>query len=518
MVHMHAKQAEQAVARIPRRRRRSSEVAPAVQVHPANTGNVLQLQKTAGNGAVATLVAGQSASNARVEAAKFMKVGVAHLMAERYDAALEAFKAGYAIYPSPAFVLNEAAVYTDTDRHAEAIDAYERYITDPKAKRIADARKALQRVRATYAKKLHAEGAAHTKEGRFEDALGAFEKGQSTGMNPEQFIYNQAEILKAMGLPESAAVRYERYLVLAPKAPDAAVVRERIEKLRVKPITGGGERGGQDWMTRGVRLMRSKQFDAAVHAFEQGFLTFPSNRFLLNKAAALLDGGRYAEAVMAYERYLSDPIAPRADEARAALERAQKRLGRKESLVTDNVASIKWFERGRKEYAAGQYDKALRSFERAYALNPMAILRYNQAAALHKAGRDEAAAKRYEMYLDEKPDAPDAAKVRKMIAKLRAQASSAAQEAFDRGEEAYKAGKWDEAAEAFAEAYDKLKAPDLLFNYAAALDKGGKKTEAIRIYARYLILKPGAADAGRVRARITKLQIETGTELMVPGA
>jgi hypothetical protein len=56
-----------------------------------------------------------------------------------------------------------------------------------------------------------------------------------------------------------------------------------------------------------------------------------------NTASTLLDAGRYSEAVMAYERYLSDPDAPRADEARAAMERAKAKLGGQEPTITGVV-------------------------------------------------------------------------------------------------------------------------------------------------------------------------------------
>ena len=55
------------------------------------------------------------------------------------------------------------------------------------------------------------------------------------------------------------------------------------------------------------------------------------SKFILNKAAALLDGGRYAEADLAYQTYLSDPNAPRADEAREAQQRARAHMGGREA-------------------------------------------------------------------------------------------------------------------------------------------------------------------------------------------
>src|SRR5207247_4659476 len=105
--------------------------------------------------------------------------------------------------------------------------------------------------------------------------------------------------------------------------------------------------------------------------------------FILNKAAALLDGGRYAEADLAYQRYLSDPNAPRADEARAAQARARSHMeGAREATSTGVAESQKLFEQANDLYKAGRYSDALQAYDRAYALNPLAEIRYNQAACL----------------------------------------------------------------------------------------------------------------------------------------
>src|SRR5262249_56866205 len=117
---------------------------------------------------------------------------------------------------------------------------------------------------------------------------------------------------------------------MKPDAKDAAQITQRVEKLRSdadkQPITQSGLAGGQEWMSRGNRLVRAHRYDEAVEAFRAGFRTYPTEKLILNEAAALLEGGRYAEAVRAYERYLATPDAPRAAEARVSLERAQEGL------------------------------------------------------------------------------------------------------------------------------------------------------------------------------------------------
>src|SRR5262249_35184606 len=150
-----------------------------------------------------------------------------------------------------------------------------------------------------------------------------------------EFKHNQATCLEKLGRPYAAADRFEEYLAAKPDANDAAAVKAKIEKLRKdadgKPITASGYAGGQAWMLRGNQLLFAQKYNEAVAAFNERFRTYPSNALILNKAAALLDGGRYAEADLEYSRYLSDPEAPRADEARAAQERARAHMGGREA-------------------------------------------------------------------------------------------------------------------------------------------------------------------------------------------
>src|SRR5262249_7879311 len=154
-------------------------------------------------------------------------------------------------------------------------------------------------------------------------------------LNPlADFRYNQAACLEKLGRPYAAADRLQAYLDAKPGAKDTVEISERMNKLRTaadkEPITATELAGGQEWMSRGNRLLSAYRYDEAVKAFQEGFRTYPDSKFILNEASALLDGGRYAEADLAYGRYLSDPNAPRADEAKAAQVRARAHMGGRE--------------------------------------------------------------------------------------------------------------------------------------------------------------------------------------------
>src|SRR5262249_50429912 len=170
--------------------------------------------------------------------------------------------------------------------------------------------------------------------------------------------------------------------------------------------------GGQEWMTRGNNFLAEGRYGEALAAYQEGFRTYPDEKFILNEAAAYLDSGRYAMADLTYQRYLANPDAPPRDAAPAAPGRARDHMGGREASMTDVTASSKAFDRGTEMYKAGRYAEALDAFKRAYDMNPNPEMLFNQAACLEKMGHREAAAKLYDQYAAELPKAPDAEKTK----------------------------------------------------------------------------------------------------------
>jgi tetratricopeptide (TPR) repeat protein len=461
-----------------------------------------------------------------------MDRGVKLLMQHKYDEALAAFEEGFRTYPDRGFILNEASTLFAAGRYGEATLAYERYLSESDAPRADEARKMLERIRTvTGGIEVTATGIAQSSavfdagvkafnEGRYQDALDAFDRAFE--LNPvADFKFNQAACLEKLGRPYAAADRYESYASTASgAATDKTKSRDHAESLRAAadkaPITAVGPAGGQEWIARGNRLLFAHKYDEAVAAYQEGFRTYPDRAFILNEGSALLESGRFAEADLAYGRYLSEPDAPRAAEARAAQERARAAMGGREATITGIEQASKYFEQGNEHYKAGRYGEALKAFDRANELNPNPGVRYNQAACLDRLGKREQAVEKYKSYLAIAPHAADAAKVKERIAKLETQMTTVSRAAFDRGQAAYLEGRYRDAATAFGEAYEIKSNPVFLFDRAEALDKAGDTDGAVRAYQQYLNAAPDAADADKVRARIQDIQKATGNELMRP--
>ena len=440
---------------------------------------------------------------------EWMSRGLRLLRAHRYDEAVEAFRAGFRTYPSEKLILNEAAALLDSGRYAEAARAYERYLATPDAPRADEARAALEQAHAgmqtEQARDAFDAAQQAVLDKRYDDALKLFEKAYDLKPLPE-FKYNQARCLEMLGRNYAAISRYGQYLAASPDAKDAGKVRGHLAELRVKadasPITASGEAGGYEWMTRGMRLSQQQKFNEAAAAFQEGFRTYPDRDFIRYEAKALLDAGRYADADLAYQTYLADPQAPHADTVRAEQREARSHLGGEAATATGVAKSERMMEEGRTLYFAGRYSDALEVFRDAYALNPRPELLYNQAGCLEKMGLRELAASKFGEYLEAAPSAADAGVVKKHIETLHANALKAAQEAFDRGQATYLAGRYPEAARAFAEAYEQKPFPQILYNLAASYEKAGDMARAVENYQLYLKMSPDAPDADRTRKHI----------------
>ena len=477
-------------------------------------------------------VHGADESVRREQAQNLMTEGTKLLLEHKYEAAIKRFEAAYALVQSPKILLNHAAALRDSGRFAEAMVMYQRYMREaPDSPRAAEVRDVMADLLKhlggkTYtaadiaeAKRLIDEGTTAYREGRYQDAFNAW--GEAYEHNPlPALLQSQATCMEQLGANYTAARLFRDYANADPKPKDAADFSaradRRLETARKEPITASGMAGGMEWMARGNELLSAHRYDEAVAAYDEGFRTYPTEKFLLNKASALLDGGRYAEADLAYGQYLASPDATRVDDARAAQLRAREHMGGREATYTGVAESHRLMGEGEALYKAGKFGDALQAYERAYALNPLADTRYNQAACLDRMGMREMAASRYGDYLKEAPQAKDADKVRARIEKLHTEAFTLSREAFDRAQDAYLKNDFKAAAGAFIEAYSHLPKADFLYNAAAALEKAGDTMGAVRYYQLYLNMAPNAPKADNIRAHIDDLHKANGSQLEKP--
>lgn len=80
------------------------------------------------------------------------------------------------------------------------------------------------------------------------------------------------------------------------------------------------------------------------------------------------------------------------------------------------------------------------------------------------------------------------------------------------GDEAYKAGDFERAAELVRRAYALYPEPLLLYNLALALDGMGKTSEALDYYERYLATNPDVKDRGAIERRVATMRSQLAAQ------
>jgi tetratricopeptide (TPR) repeat protein len=321
------------------------------------------------------------------------------------------------------------------------------------------------------------------------------------------------------------------------------------------PVTRTGVEGAQDWFDRAVAHYDGGRYEKALHAFEEAYKLYPQANFLYNEAACLDRLGRKEEAADMYGRYLAGN--PTATDAAKVKKRIAKLRGEAPPKASEPQAehtaegeapitaigeegARAWFDRGQQAYLGEDYLKAARDFRQAFLLKPLPAFVFNEASALEKARRPEAAANAFEHYLVLEPGAHDAKETIERIKKLRGEAAEkdalmdpnadepsapavtatgkeGARQWFDRGTVAYELRDYKRAYDAFVQAYDLSPQPEIVYNQAASLDRMGNADAAVQAYERYLALAPKATDAEKVRRRIKHLrEAPAGTGLKKP--
>jgi tetratricopeptide (TPR) repeat protein len=187
-------------------------------------------------------------------------------LAKRFAKAADCFRSAFALDPLPAFIFNEASSLEQGRHMAAAANAYEHYlILNPSAKDAADVLAKVKTLRSQApaagkdslidpedepseapavtakgkkgASEWHNRGQVAWQLGDYKRAYDCFVEAYALNPAPE-FVYNQAASLDKHGNADGAVQAYERYLVLAPKATDAAKVRTRIQLLQARPAGG----------------------------------------------------------------------------------------------------------------------------------------------------------------------------------------------------------------------------------------------------------------------------------------
>jgi tetratricopeptide (TPR) repeat protein len=211
------------------------------------------------------------------------------------------------------------------------------------------------------------------------------------------------------------------------RAPDATAE---------KPASAAGpEQAAREWFDRAQLAYIAKNYLQAAEYFRQAFAIQPKKpECIYNEGVALEMGRHFPAAANAYEHYLF--LVPEAPEAEhlirkikvwrraaadpdALMDPEETPAQAPEVTATGDKGADEFNERGTLAAKLGDYARAYEYFVRSYELKPDPEVVRSQGACLDQLGNREAAIQAFERYLALRPNAPDAAAVRKRIARLR---------------------------------------------------------------------------------------------------
>ena len=270
--------------------------------------------------------------------------GTAHYRAGRFDKALEAFAAAYALNPLSTFLYEQADALERLGRTAEAADMYERYLAaGPLTADILRVRSRIRKLRgetipegedddaaeitaqgATGARQWFDRGQSAYQAGRYAKAADCFRHAYGLLANPA-FLFDEGSALERGRHPAAAANAFEHYLIADPTAADAAEVIAKIKALRgqapandpdglldpeddaaaAPAVAATGDQGASEWYNRGAVAFQLGDYKRAYDAFVAAYDLKPHAAFVYNQAACLDKLGNVDAAVQAYERYLA---------------------------------------------------------------------------------------------------------------------------------------------------------------------------------------------------------------------
>jgi tetratricopeptide (TPR) repeat protein len=185
---------------------------------------------------------------------------------------------------------------------------------------------------------------------------------------------------------------------------------------------------------RGVEASRSQRWEEAREQFQRSLQLVPKASTMFNLAVADIKLGLGREALEqlgAFERAATDEhgamlerarvLRPQAqalvDSQQAAAENRGSLLSRSDDGLDDQAR--KDVEEARENYARGRDREALAGFERAYRSSKRPELLYNIGVVADRLRDDRRAVRAYERYVDELPDAPEAAVAQVRVEALR---------------------------------------------------------------------------------------------------
>ena len=251
-------------------------------------------------------------------------------------------------------------------------------------------------------RKVFERGVAAYQRRDFAHAYDFWVRAHELSPKPE-LLFDQGQALRRLGGRRDEAIAcFEAYLATGGGTRHAQA-RELIAELRGPAATGVAEvddAAARAAFERAAAMYTARDFAHAYDEFTKSWELSHRPELLFNRAQALrMLGGRDPEAISIYEQYVSSDGGSRKDEARQHIKdlRAPASTGVE---AIDDAAARAIFEKAAVLYGKGDFAHAYDEFTRSWELSHRPELLFNRAQALRRLGgrRDEAITL-YEQYI-----------------------------------------------------------------------------------------------------------------------
>ena len=301
---------------------------------------LLELQRTAGNAAVAQLVGDEEAqagdasattdSAAEEAAAKAVfDKGAAAYAAGDFAHAADFFSRAFDLAPRPGILFSQAqALRRLGGRREEAISCYEGYLASGHGTRDAEAKQFLKDLQTPpsrseledteAARAIFGKGATYYERGDFAHAYDEFSRAWDLTQRP-QLQFSMAQALRRLGGRREEAIDLYQAYIDSGETARAAEAQTFINELQTPTKTGDIEKDtatGKGIFEKGARYYERGDFAHAYDEFSRSYELTQRAPLQFSRAQALRRlGGRTSEAIDLYQDYIDSGETNRAAQA-----------------------------------------------------------------------------------------------------------------------------------------------------------------------------------------------------------
>ncbi|MDJ0762379.1 MAG: tetratricopeptide repeat protein [Myxococcota bacterium] len=442
-----------------------------------------------------------------------------------YKGALKAFETANELKPQFELLYYIGKISTRMEYNDRAVDAYQQYFALG-GNRVSQGRRSevkseIERLsglikaaaRKEEARMIFEDARQEMKNGEFEFAVDNLKKSYKLHANYEVY-YFLGQAYDRLRKYTKGRESYERYL----RDGATAIANKRRKEvdgeiMRLKDLekAAADRKKAVAYYKKGLKLNKRKNYVAAMAEFERAYKLHSDYRILGGIAKSATGQKRYELAISAHQRYLDEGGPKVSPEKRISVEVEIEQLQQKYEQEQKKQQALEQYKEAQLLSKQGAHKNALKAFNKAYDIYPNYKIIFNIAKTEAYLKKYEDAIYSYNRYLEaggSQVSDKQRAKTKKEVERIKKaiqtlEDEKKSQDLFKSGRKAKARKKWQEAIDAFEEAYKLDTNYEILLPLAECYAKQKEHKKAIENYNTYLS-KGGARISEKKRKKIKK--------------